>query len=274
MPELPEVETVVRGLNKFVVGTRITSIQVNLAKVINVSPSQFKKSVLKATITSARRRAKIIIIELSNSYSLGIHLKMAGRLLYLKKNTPIEKHTHVILHLNNGYDLRFWDMRQFGYVRVFPTKDTAKGLKLDEFGPEPLEKSFTLDRFKEMFKARPNTRVKPLLMDQGFIAGIGNLYADEILFYARVHPLRRVKTLKEMEIKKIFTGIKEILADAITKKGSSVELYVDVEGKAGTYANYLKTYSREGEKCFGCKGIVNRIKIGSRSAYFCPKCQK
>ena len=274
MPELPEVETIVRGLTKFAVDTRITSIQINLTKVINVSPSRFKEYTLNATIKSARRRAKIIIIDLSNGYSLGIHLKMAGRLLYLKKNSPIVKHTHVIVHLDNGYDLRFWDMRQFGYVRVFPTKDTEKALKLDEFGPEPLEKVFTLDKFREMLKSRPNTRIKPLLMDQGFISGIGNLYADEILFYARIHPLRRINTLKEQEIKKIFNGIKEILADAIKKKGSSVDLYVDIEGKAGTYANYLKAYSREGEKCFGCKGLVTRIKIGSRSAYFCPKCQK
>jgi len=274
MPELPEVETITRGLKKLVVGKRITGIEIKFPKIINLAPAEFKKHTINATVKAAERRAKLIIMHLSNGYTIGIHLKIAGRLLYLKRNVPVVKHTHVIFHLNDKHDLRFWDMRKFGYVRIYPTSEINNGFHLNDYGPEPLEKSFTLEKLKELLKRRQNTRIKPLLLDQGFIAGIGNLYADEILFYSKVHPLRRVHTLKENEIKKIFQGIKKILPDAIRKKGSSFDLYLDVKGNAGTYANYLKAYSREGERCFGCKGLINRIKIGSRSAYFCPKCQK
>ncbi|MBI4833884.1 MAG: DNA-formamidopyrimidine glycosylase [Planctomycetes bacterium] len=274
MPELPEVETVVRGLNKFARGRRITGVKVSLPKIINLNPALFRKRLLNSRILCTERRAKIIMIHLSNGYSLGVHLKMSGRLVYTKGNSTIEKHTHVIMNLDNGFDLRYWDLRQFGYVRLFPTGKISEGLKLDLLGPEPLEKSFTINKFTELLKTRPHTRIKPLLMDQGFIAGIGNLYADEILYCARVHPLRRVNSLKEPEIKGIFREIKKILPEAIRKRGSSVELYVGADGKPGEYHKYLKAYSREGAPCSRCRAKIIRIKIGQRSAYFCPKCQR
>jgi formamidopyrimidine-DNA glycosylase len=274
MPELPEVETVVRGLNKLAAGKRITGVKVTLPKIINLKPEAFRRGLLNSRILCAKRRAKIIMIHLSNGYSLGIHLKMSGRVVYTKGDSPIEKHTHVIMNLDNGWDLRYWDLRQFGYVRLFPTGKISEGLKLGLFGPEPLEKSFTVNKFIGLLKTRPHTRIKPLLMDQGFIAGIGNLYADEILYYARVHPLRRANSLKSDEIKGIFREIKKILPDAIRKRGSSVELYVGADGKPGEYHKYLKAYSREGAPCSRCRTKIIRIKIGQRSAYFCPKCQK
>lgn len=274
MPELPEVETIVRGLQKTTVNKIITDITINLIKVTNVPAAKFRECTIKARIKSVARRAKIIIIHLSNEYSLGIHLKIAGRLLCLKNETPIEKHTHLILHLGNGYDLRFWDLRQFGYVRIFPTDKLAAGLELDKFGPEPLESSFTLERFNEILGTRPKGRIKPLLMNQEFIAGIGNIYADEILYRSRIHPLRSVNTLKSVEIKRVFENIKEILTKAIKEKGTSVDLYVDLEGRTGNYAKYLKAYGREDEPCGRCSTPLKRIKIGSRSAYFCPRCQR
>lgn len=274
MPELPEVETVVRGLKRNVLGKKIIGLKVNLAKIINTNLTKFKKYTLKAKIVSAQRRAKIIIVHLSNGYSLGIHLKISGKLLYLKRKESIEKHTHVIFNLNNGYDLRFWDLRRFGYVRVFPTSKIHESLKLEKLGPEPLKKSFDLKYFKEILRKRLRSKIKPLLLDQAFISGIGNLYADEILYYARIHPLKKVNSLTEKQIKYIFSGIKKILPEAIRQKGSSVDLYVDIKGKAGNYSNYLKAYSLEDEPCQRCKKPIRRIKIGSRSAYFCGNCQR
>lgn len=273
MPELPEVETIRRGLCKNTLGLKIMDVTILLPKIINTTPTRFRNTVIGKTIIDAKRRAKVIIITLSNDYSLVIHLKISGQLLYLPKTAPIKKHTHVIFNLNNKYQLRFWDQRQFGYVKMFEKLDMVKFINDMKFGPEPLEKAFTLNCFRELLKNRSNGRIKPLLMDQTFISGIGNLYADEILFYARVHPLRKPSSLTDAEINKIYQGIKKILNLAIKKRGSSVELYVDVEGKPGGYVPYIKAYDREGESCLRCRTLIKRIKIGSRSAYFCPVCQ-
>lgn len=273
MPELPEVETIRRGLCKNTLGLKITDVTILLPKIINTTATRFRNAIIGKNILDAQRHAKIIIITLSSDYSLVIHLKISGQLLYLPKTAPIKKHTHIIFNLSNKYQLRFWDQRQFGYVKMFKKPDMVKFINDMEFGPEPLEKSFTLNCFRELLKNRSNGRIKPLLMDQTFISGIGNLYADEILFYAKIHPLRKPASLTDMEINKIYQGIKKILNLAIKKRGSSVELYVDVEGKPGGYVPYIKAYGREGESCLRCRTRIKRIKIGSRSASFCPHCQ-
>ncbi|MFH1230161.1 MAG: bifunctional DNA-formamidopyrimidine glycosylase/DNA-(apurinic or apyrimidinic site) lyase [Planctomycetota bacterium] len=273
MPELPEVETIRRGLYKNALGLKIKDVAILLPKIINTTPMRFRNAVIGKTILNAQRRAKVIIIELSGDYALVIHLKISGQLLYLPKTTPIKKHTHIVFNLSNKYQLRFWDQRQFGYVRVFKKAEMVKFIDDMEFGPEPLEKTFTLNRFRGLLKKRSNGRIKPLLMDPKFISGIGNLYADEILFYAKVHPLRKPSSLTDAEINKIYQGIKKILDLAIKKRGSSVELYVDVEGRPGGYVPYIKAYNREEEPCLRCRAFIKRIKIGSRSAYFCPHCQ-
>jgi len=274
MPELPEVETVCRDVRNHVIGLTITDAKVTLPKLINMPPARFRRIVKGREILCAKRRAKVITIELDGGYYFLIHLKMSGQLLYLPKSAPITKHTHIILDLNNKHQLRFWDQRQFGYFKL--VDEAGKKTFFDEmnYGPEPLEASFTLKAFKALLKSRRKKIIKPLLMDPTFISGIGNLYADEILFYARVHPLRRASTLAEMEMKNIFQGIKKILAFAITKRGSSVELFVDISGKPGGFVPYIKTYGREGKPCTRCKKSIERLKIGSRSAYFCPDCQK
>lgn len=274
MPELPEVETIKRGLEKKVIGKKITGATVNLPKIINRSPAEFTRLLKNTIIKKVARRAKILMLTLSNGHTLGIHLKISGRLLYLKKNSPVEKHTHVIFDLNNGHQIRFWDLRRFGYVKLMRSEEAVKELKLDEFGPEPLTKEFTLDIFKNLLNQRKNSRIKPLLMDQGFVAGIGNIYADEILFYARVHPLRPAGELSARETKDIFNGTKKILTTAVQKKGTTVDLYVDLSGRAGNYVNYLKAYGCEDKPCVRCGARIQRIKIGSRSAHFCPRCQK
>lgn len=273
MPELPEVATIVSQLKNFLPGKKIIDIKILNPKLIkNISAEKFVKILKGRVFKNIRRRAKIIIFDFGEIFVL-VHLKLSGRLLYLKPGVPVEKHTHLIFKLSDGYELRFWDLRQFGYFKVFEGSlvDIAE---LKEFGPEPLEENFTFEKFKELFKGK-NKKIKPLLMEQNFIAGIGNIYADEILFYAGVHPLRRAAALKEGQLKKMYEGMRKILKKAIEKRGSSIDDYEDATGAEGGYAPFLKVYGREGEKCpHNCGGVITRIKIGSRSAHFCPICQK
>ncbi|MFH1227972.1 MAG: bifunctional DNA-formamidopyrimidine glycosylase/DNA-(apurinic or apyrimidinic site) lyase [Planctomycetota bacterium] len=284
MPELPEVETVARGLRKRIVGLKIKGVRVTLPKLINLKPDRFSKALIGKTIKAVSRRAKVIIITLTNSIPnstfrnlhsfsyLVVHLKMSGQLMFLCTADPVQKHTHVIIYLSNGHHLRFRDQRQFGYIRFYDTKGLDLFMAEHNFGSEPLG-GLTLPEFQALIKSRPNSRIKPLLLDQTVIAGIGNLYADEILFYSGVHPLRRAGLLKPAELKKMYQGMQKILKKAIKERGSSIELYVDAQGRPGNYVKYIKAYDREGKPCLKCRSKITRIKIGSRSAYFCPRCQ-
>ncbi len=271
MPELPEVETIKRQLERRIKGKRIKTVEVRLPRFIKLSLAKFKKIVSQAKIKDVSRRAKLLIIELSNGYCLVVHLKLTGQLIF---NGKPGKHTHLIYFFTDGSRLVHNDLRQFGFVKVVPKKELADFLEKEKFGPEPLSKKFTLSLFKELLNKRKNAKIKPLLMDQRFVAGIGNLYADEILFSARVRPIRQAKTLKEKEIKKIYQGIKRILTLAIKRQGSSVEYYLDAKGKKGNYLPLVKVYQRTGQPCFVCQTKIKRLKIGGRSAHFCPKCQK
>lgn len=278
MPELPEVETIRGQLEKFIVGKKIVKVNVSLPKMVKLSLTKFKKNVLGASIKSIKRRAKILIFELSNGWSMLIHLKMSGRLIFRAKGAKLkpeyEKWNHLIYYFNDGSCIFHNDLRQFGYVKLIETKKLDEFFKKEKFGPEPLDKSFTLQNFSELLEKRPKMKIKQFLLDQQNISGIGNIYSDEILFFARVHPLKKVGELKAGEIKKIFEGIKNILPKALKLRGTSDNDYLDALGEKGEYAARLMVYGREGEKCRKCAGIVQRIKIGSRSAHFCPKCQR
>lgn len=243
MPELPEVETIKRQLAGKIVGKRLGD-----KKIIGL-----------------RRRAKVLIIDFSGGSSLLIHLKLTGQLIF---NGEPSKYTRKVFKFDDGSRLVFNDTRKFGWwKKVKETESLEKS-----FGPEAL--AMDLDAFKEILKKRPNAKIKPLLMDQKLIAGIGNIYSDEILFSAGVHPLRLAKTLEESEIKKIYQSIGKILKAAIKHRGSSVESYIDACGKKGDFARYHKVYQRDGEKCPRCGAIIKRVKLGGRSARFCPDCQK
>ena len=271
MPELPEVETIKRQLNRKIKRKKIKAVEVRLPRFVKYPLKKFKQLVARAKITSISRRAKLLIIELSNEYCLIIHLKLTGQLIF---NGQATKHTHLIYYFTDGSRLIHNDLRQFGFVKVIPKKKLADFLVKEKFGPEPLTKKFTLELFKKLLSQRKNSKIKPLLMDQKFIAGIGNLYADEILFYAGVLPLRKVDSFKEGEIKKIYQQIKRVLELAIRKKGSSVEYYFDTSGKKGNFVPLIQVYQRTGQSCYKCKTKIKRIKIGTRSAHFCPRCQK
>lgn len=243
MPELPEVETIKRQLARKIVGKKLSG-----KKIINL-----------------RRRAKILIIDFSDGSSLIFHLKLTGQLIF---NGQPGKHTRHVFKFSDGSRLIFNDMRKFGWWKW--VKNTKK---IEEsFGPEALE--VDLKTFKALLKKRPNAKIKPLLMDQKFIAGIGNIYSDEILFASRVGPLRLVKTLIEKETKEIFQNIKKILKKAIQYRGTSERDYLDATGQRGDYLQYLKVYRKEGESCPRCRTRIKRIKLGGRSAHYCPRCQK
>lgn len=266
MPELPEVETVKRELEKAILGKKITEVCVHQAAVIREpSLDKFKKGLTGAVIKNILRRAKVLILELSNGKSLVIHLKMTGQLVYPGDG----KKSRISFKLSDGKYMDFNDQRLFAELRLL---DDWKGLKfIQGLGPEPFE--LDSEKFKQMLSVK-KTKIKPLLMDQAFICGIGNLYAAESLFRAKIHPERPAASLSDKEKETLFKEIKDTLKEAIHYKGSSVDQYVQLSGKPGDYVKYHKVYDREGKPCLVCKVSIKRISLGGRGTYFCPKCQK
>jgi len=266
MPELPEVETIKRELEKAVLGKKITEVCVHNPKVIREpSVEKFRKGLQGATIKNILRKAKVLILELSNGKSLVIHLKMTGQLVYPGNG----KASRVSFRLSDTKTLDFNDQRLFAELRLM---DNWRSLKfIQGLGPEPFD--LTVEQFKEML-AHKKTKIKPLLMDQTFISGVGNLYAAEVLFRARIHPQRPAASLFDKEKEILFKEIKDTLQEAIQHKGSSVDQYVQLSGKPGDYVKYHKVYDRKGRPCLICKTSIKRISLGGRGTYFCPKCQK
>ncbi|MFH1048696.1 MAG: bifunctional DNA-formamidopyrimidine glycosylase/DNA-(apurinic or apyrimidinic site) lyase [Patescibacteria group bacterium] len=294
MPELPEVETIKNDLAAKIKGKEISDVKILWRGALNISAKKFVQLIKNAKILNISRRAKILILTLSNNYSLFVHLKMTGQLLYesgiknyssfakatadkklriIIKN-PLYKYARVIFFFTDKSILAFNDLRKFGYVKIIPQSKVQNFINSEKFGPEPLDKDFTLEKFKEILKKYPRRRIKQDLMDPAAIAGIGNIYADEICFYAKAKPTKQINNLTTKQTELLFKGIKKILSRAIELRGSSIENYVDAGGRKGDYVKELKVYGRENEKCFRCKGKIKRVKLGGRSSYFCPHCQK
>ena len=266
MPELPEVETIKRELEKAVLGKKITKVSVINPKVIKEpSPKEFQKEISGATIKNILRKAKLLIFELSNNKFLAIHLKMSGQLIYPGKNSKL---TRVIFNLSSGKTLDFNDGRLFAELRL--VSDWQKLKFIQSLGPEPFDLS--CEHFKKMLASK-KTKIKPLLLDQTFVSGIGNIYANEALFRAKIIPARPANSLSEKEKELLFTEIKKTLKEAIAHKGSSVDQYVQLSGEDGGYAKYHKVYDREKEPCLKCKTPIQRIVLGGRGTYLCPRCQ-
>lgn len=273
LPELPEVETIRRDLEKTVVGLKIDSIDIfDDKKIRNNDAEEFRQGIVGSHIKSVGRRAKVFLIALSNGNTLLIHLKISGQLVLRNEGGPSDRFNRLIFHLD-GKELRFNDMRRFGFLKVIPTKERDSAPELADFGIEPLESDFTYHKFEELIAGK-KTRIKPLLMDQSLIVGIGNLYADEILFLSGVRPTRQTTSLTEDELKSIYGNIGGVLNEAIEHRGSSVDQYVDIEGKRGGHVPFIKVYRRTGEPCFVCGTPIERVKIGSRSAHYCPVDQR
>jgi formamidopyrimidine-DNA glycosylase len=275
MPELPEVETISRQLAREIVGKKIVKTEINFKKPIGkLSVSEFRRLTEEANITDVGRRAKLVLIYLSNGQVMLVHLKMTGRLLVAKKDDNKNKHTHIVFNFQSGDKLFFEDWRKFGYVKVIPEKSLEEFFEQEKYGPEPLDKKFTVKVLKDLLAKKAKKKIKPLLMDQTFIAGVGNIYAAEACFCAGILPERLAGKIKDAEVKKLYSCLIKILKLAISKHGSSVEAYVDAEGKKGGYVPFLKVYGRAGKKCFRCKGTIKEIRLGGRSTGFCPHCQK
>lgn len=266
MPELPEVETIKRELEKTVLGKAITAVIINNPKVIKQpKPADFVKGLKGARIKKILRKGKLLIFELSSGKSLAIHLRMTGQLVYPGN----AKKSRVSFKLSDGKTLDFNDSRLLGELRLL---DDWRDLKfVAQLGPEPFD--LTGEQFKQMLTGR-KTKIKVLLMDQTIISGIGNLYAAEALFRAKINPLRPAASLSEKEKELLFTQIKDTLTEAIKHRGSSVDQYVQLNGSSGDYVKYHKVYDRKGKPCFICKTPIKRIALSGRGTYFCPKCQK
>jgi formamidopyrimidine-DNA glycosylase len=288
MPELPEVETIRRGLAKNIIGKRIAGFDADWKKMLNRPLPAYKKVLAGRRIKDVERRAKMLIIDLDGDWRLWFHLKMTGQLVFSggKKcvvgGHPIKegfscgptRFTHATFSFGDKSHLYFNDVRKFGWVRLYRKNELAGKLEAMKLGPEPLSPGFTLPIFQGRLKQKPNNKIKAFLMDPQNVVGLGNIYSDEVCFFARVRPDRRAKSLKEGEIKLLFQGIKKILAEAIKYEGTSFSDYVNALGEAGAYTKKLKVYQRYGLKCYRCGGKVSRMKFGGRTSHFCPGCQK
>lgn len=266
MPELPEVETIKRELEKTIVGKKIVEVCVHDPRVIRQpSVEQFKKGLAGASIKHVLRRAKLLIIELSGSKALTIHLKMTGQLIYPGDG----RKSRVSFRFADGKTLDFNDQRLFAELRLV---DDWRDLKfVQSLGPEPYD--LNVEEFRKKLSAK-KTKIKSLLMDQSFISGIGNLYVAESLFRAKINPQRSANTLSDQEKELLLHSIKEVLSEAIRYGGSSIDDYVRLSGQKGNYVSHHKVYAREGKPCFTCNTEIKRITQGGRGTYFCSKCQR
>ncbi len=302
MPELPEVHTTVQGLNRKLKNLSITDIWSGYDSSFhkgkkNIKDTQyfknFKRTVVGSTFLGAKRRGKNILISLSNNQTILIHMKMTGHLLYgnysfnKKQNKwvttekgpledPFNQHIRLVFSLSNGKFLSFSDVRKFAKIFVFPTTEIDTLPDLTHIGPEPLEKSFTLEKFKERLTLRPNWPIKQTLLDQGVIAGIGNIYSDEMLWGSCIHPLSKTSKIPTTFIKDLFQEMIVVLEKGINFGGDSDSDYRNIDGKIGEFQNTHHAYRHTGEVCAKprCGGIIERRKVGSRNAHFCSKHQK
>lgn len=294
MPELPEVETIKNDLRQKILKKKIKKVDLRLKKIVKSSKRSFALDLEGNKFTNIKRRGKLLIFDLSqkNKYLL-IHLRMTGQLIYQKgkkitagghsDNRRDEtmsrlydylpnKHTHIIFHFNDKSQLFFNDLRRFGVVKIVDKNELEK--ITSNFGVEPFGKDFSLEVFKNIIESK-NGNIKAFLLNQKYIAGIGNIYADEILFEAKVLPNRKTDSLKKEEVKKIFQAIKKILKKAVKYRGTTFNAYIDARGQKGNFTKFLKVYKREGKKCLRCKkGIIQKIKIAGRGTRHCNKCQE
>ncbi len=272
MPELPEVETIRLTLLPKLVGERIVSGEVLHGKMLlGITIEEFLSRVSGEKIDGLKRRGKYLLLELSEGLTIGIHLRMTGQLSVEKANEPLSKATYFRLLLDNGMELRFRDQRKFGKVFIF--EKGAPPPSLLKIGPEPLSPEFTALVLKNRF-GRRNLAVKKALLNQEIIAGIGNIYADEALFVAGIHPARPVNSLTEAEIDALYLAIRQVLGEGIESRGTTLRDYRDGDGRAGSYQDRLRVYGQKGKTCPNCGGLIVKMSYGGRGTHFCPLCQK
>lgn len=288
MPELPEVETIRSGLSTLIIGKQITHIEViDSPKSFPHSAADVEQFVNGADIVAIHRRAKMLLIDLSSRYTLTVHLKMTGQLVFVGKERfgaghptdsligPLpDRSTRVIITFSDGSHLYFNDQRKFGWIKLVPTDMVSEIPFLQTVGPEPLDKSFTTKDFVKRLRRRNGTSIKAALLDQTVVAGIGNIYADESLWAAKIHPATRVHDLTDTALAQLYKSVRAVLRLSIRKGGSSNKNYVNARGEKGRYIDFAKVYRREGQPCYRHPDVqIEKIRVAGRGTHICPVCQ-
>jgi formamidopyrimidine-DNA glycosylase len=285
MPELPEVQTIVSDLNKKLKGHMIKKIWTDWPKSFDPSVIAVKNSVLEKKIIGVRRRAKNILIDFVGNVTMLVHLKMTGHLLYRNRdwkkkaikdnpfNDPFNQFVRTIFYLDKNMELAFSDLRRFGEIKIFKTSEEDSIPRLQKLGPEPLGRSFTYTKLQKSLQNK-NGLLKSVLLNQEVISGIGNIYADEILWDAKLNPKKKANTLTSKQKEHLYASIKKILKKAVEYRGTSISDYRDALGNEGNYQKIRKAYKRVGENCFRCKTILRGTKVNNRGTTYCPSCQK
>jgi formamidopyrimidine-DNA glycosylase len=289
MPELPEVETIRRGLELGLTSQTIASVEVLWSKSFPAPPDLIQQIVVGATVRHLGRRAKVLMIELDNGYSMLFHLKMTGQMVLEKadgerfagghptksmRDALPDSSTKVIFGLESGDRLYFNDFRKFGWVKLVPTAEIGDDPLVARLGPEPLSDDFTLAGFREQLQRHKRSAIKPTILDQSTVSGVGNIYADESLHLAKIHPLRLAGSLMPAESKRLYEAIKIIIALGIEHGGTSFAVYVNALGGKGDYLDHARVFRRQGQPCPVCGTIIQKIRVAGRGTHFCPKCQK
>lgn len=287
MPELPEVETVKSGLQRLLPGLAVASVSHDIAKSFPNAQADVSEFLINATVTAVTRRAKVLMIELSTKYTLLVHLKMTGQLVFQSTNTRFgaghpndslvnelpDKSTRVHIVFTDGSSLFFNDQRKFGWMRLLPTAEVPQLDFFKKVGPEPLSSDFTWQQFRDRLLRRKGSNIKAVLLDQAIIAGVGNIYADESLWGAKIHPTTQVKDISESKIRALFISLREVLQLSIDKGGSSNHTYVDAEGNRGSYMQFANVFRREGQPCNRCGTAIEKSRVAGRGTHVCPHCQ-
>ncbi len=288
MPELPEVETIKRGLNKLLQNKVIVKVKFDWPKGFPNSKADINNFLIGARVVKVKRRAKVLLIELNTRYTLVIHLKMTGQLVFVGSadrwggGHPTDsligklpdKSTRVIFDFEDESHLYFNDQRKFGWIKLIPTLEVKNLDFVKKLGPEPLSSLFNAEQFIERLRRKSNTRVKTAILDQSVIAGVGNIYADEALFLAKIHPATVIKNITDIKLKELFKSIKAVLKQSISKGGSSSRNYVNADGKRGSYLSFANVYKRDGKPCLRCGEIITKIRVAGRGTHICPNEQK
>lgn len=273
MPELPEVETIRKTLKQLVVGETITGLTVYWSKIIKKpdDPKQFTDLLQGEQIHDIRRKGKFLLFELTN-YTLVSHLRMEGKYGVFPKEEPINKHVHVIFHLENGKELRYQDVRKFGTMHLFLKGEAEVNKPLNQLGMDPFETGFSIADI--MSKIQKSDRpIKNILLDQHVVAGLGNIYVDETLYRSQIHPLRKGSSLKRKEIQRLLTEAKQTLAEAVEQGGTTIRSYVNSQGQIGMFQQHLYAYGQEGTPCQRCGHPITKLKVSNRGTHVCEICQ-
>lgn len=287
MPELPEVETVVRGLNRLILKKKIAQVKHDWPKSFPNLEKDVNDFMIGAEISKVQRRGKAIIIKLNNGWALVTHLRMTGQMVYRGEenwgaghpnddflNDLPNKSTRVEIDFEDQTKLFFNDQRKFGYMKLLPEPEIEELSFFQKLGPEPLEDNFTVEIFKERLLKKKNSLIKPTILDQSVIAGVGNIYADEALWRAKIHPETRIKDFSNIDFKNLHESIRFVMNKSIEKGGSTDRNYVNADGSRGNYLEYAAVYHKNGQPCKRCGTEISKIRVGGRGTHFCENCQK